>query len=203
MKQIVLSFTLFLLLVTFISCCAPIKDELSKSHPEYSNIITDSDVKSIKKSFLEEASRQGIKFTNDVTIGFKKFNTKDPGQRNIIGLCVYGDGWREIDLNIVYWKNTNFVVKEALLFHELSHAFCDRDHDYGKDRFYPSPRPSILEKIMNIMIQKVVLSPIKPDGYFEDGCPISLMHPVIPSEKCIIDHRDHYKIEIFDRCIPF
>lgn len=155
-----------------------------KKHPEYKGI--DPRFESLVKEYKEIAKIQKITFKNEVTIGFKKINEDD-----IVGLCNYGEDWREIDIDLLYWENTTNTTHLALLFHELTHCYCDRGHDYGKKKEYPTPkeiRENEREQIRNL------------PGYYEDGCPLSLMHPIVVEDECVTRHYDDYIHEMFDRC---
>ena len=174
---------------------------MSKSRPYYEKNITNPEVRVIVDEFKKLSAQKDIRFTKTVTIGFTKIYRK-----TVIGLCHYGTDFREIDLDSTYWKNSTWMSKISLLYHELSHCYCKRDHDFGNGEKYVEPANFDVRKIVN---------PTKPfysgdfcpvelaAGFLEDGCAKSIMYPVLISDNCFIKHYDYYVKEMFNRCTPY
>lgn len=128
------------------------------------------------------AARRGIYFDRPVTIGFVKIKSE-----GTIGVTYVGSSFREIDIDSEFWGRASEEGRKALLYHELTHAYCDRDHDYGPMRYYPPPN-----KILRIS---------NGPGYLDDGCPLSVMHPIVLDDWCMSIHYNRYVYEMFDRCL--
>jgi hypothetical protein len=174
-----------LLFCMSMSTCSTYKVKL---RPQYHGI--DSRVVDIVKEYKELAKLQGITFHNDVSIGFTKLNMGDA-----VGLTTYGDigGWREIDLDIDFYNNSDSVIRTILLFHELSHAFCDREHDFSDGKTYPDPKDLWFVRRSHKTLE---------NGYYpDDGCPLSILYPIVLEEPCFLSHYNDYVKEMFNRCI--
>lgn len=167
-----------LLLGGLVSCAIVLND--LKLTPEYTGV--DHDIAPYVNEWLELAKMDGLKFHNTVTIGFKDIN-----QGNVIGICYYGMSFREIDIDRGYWRISSSMSKMALVYHELSHCYCDRDHDYGAGKLYGDG-------------MEATKDPNKRDGFFGDGCPKSLMFPVAAGDYCTLMHYQDYINEMFERC---
>lgn len=174
--------------IFLVSSCATVN--IGKVAPEYDGI--DKRVNYIVKEYEELAKIQGIRFYNPVTIGFKKIN-----RDNIVGVCTYGITFREIDIDEDYWQRASETSKFILLFHELTHCLCNRGHDFAKNKKYPE---KTIDKITEEVFQK--LTKIK-NGYFDDGCPTSLMYPSVLDDDCTHAHYQEYIAEMFKRCRPW
>lgn len=174
-------FITLLLIISFSNCsCSNVK-----LHPEYKGV--DPKVQVLVNEYKDLAKKQGIVFDKEVTVGFKYM-----GGGTVIGRCTYGWGWREVDLDQWFWITSSDIVAKALLFHELTHAYCDREHDYSEGNYYPSPA--------EIDDPDYV---IPKDGYYPDKCPLSIMYPIIVDEDCLKKHLEDYEIEMFNRCSPY
>lgn len=158
--------------------------------PEYNGI--DDRAKSYYDEYVSLANLNGIYFMNKITIGFKDIN-----EGPVIGLCTRNGvmGFREIDIDIGYWNRVNARQKMSLMYHELSHCMCGRFHDFGPNKFYPEPNKDPLLANKKDPIEE------SNDGFFEDGCPVSLMLPEDISPDCTTLHYPHYVKEMFDRCM--
>lgn len=169
--------------------------QISKKAPDHVGI--DKELAPYDASYRNLALKNSIKFTKPVTIGFSRIKLlKD--KKHVIGLCTYGKNFREIDIDIEYWKNASSISRRTLVYHEMTHCLCGRDHDWGEGTAYPD---SITEKI----IAKIIPLPFykTPPGFMKDGCPLSVMHPYILSDGCAINHWSEYKKEMFNRCKPY
>ena len=190
MKRLLL--TIFTIILA--SCAAPTQKDKVKEKPAYAGMISDPEVYSITKSYFELSTYNHITFRRYVTMGFT-----DIERGNVIGLCTFGRGFREIDLDKTYWKNATWPSKVALVYHELTHCYCQRDHDFDNGTMYPD---GSLRYILQRW-QDRLPSPLKPEGFLGDGCPKSIMHPIILDNECFEKHYDYYTTEMFARCKPF
>lgn len=163
-----------------------------KIEPEHKGV--DKEIQSIVNDYKRLASLRGIHFKKEITIGFKEIESD-----SIVGLCHYGNNFREIDLDKTYWKRSSEDTKITLLFHELTHCYCYRDHDWKEGEIYISPQ--IME-----LVGKIFTKPFrkKPEpGFYDDDCPLSIMYPSVVSDECVLDHSTEYIKEMFDRCEPY
>lgn len=140
------------------------------------------------------SKQYNITFTRPVTIGFKKIK-----RGNAVGMCTYGGNWREIDIDIEYWLNNHSSAEKlALLYHELIHCYCTRGHDYGEGKDYPEGVQARIDRALRWLKEGG-----ERPGYWDDGCPTSLMYPVVIEQDCMLRHYHEYIKEMFDRCIPW
>lgn len=94
-----------------------------------------------------------------------------------------------IEIDEAYWTGpgNNFWDKWALMYHELGHCACSREHvdDEG------------LEWLASLMERREEVRVGLPDG-----CPTSLMNPSVPSAECAAAHHAYYVEEMFRNCRP-
>lgn len=176
---------LLTIVTLLVSSCTQIPIKVA---PEHSGV--DPKIQPLVDEFMWLSTQKNITFNRKVTIGFKKINRGD-----VIGLCTYGGLFREIDIDLTYWNNATKASRMALLYHELTHCYCSRNHDYGKDKVYPETEAA---RIARALLWKVEGGD-RP-GYYDDGCPTSIMHPTLLDDDCIHAHYDTYTQEMFDRC---
>jgi len=162
-----------------------------KLAPEYKGV--DPKAAKLIKEYKDLAKIQGIAFDKDVTVGFKEINNG-----NVIGLCTYGWGWREIDIDSDWWYRSSEISRLALILHEADHCYCGRKHDYGNGIMYPETK---IQKIREDIEWSFTRGPRA--GRYEDGCPLSFMFPVILDDYCTTTHYSDYIIELFERCEPY
>lgn len=150
--------------------------------PKYDGV--DPKLQSYTQEWLNLAKDRGITFPKGVSIGFETIN-----KGSTVGQCWYGGFWREIDIDVGYWKILDENEKDSLLWHELTHCYCGRKHDYGKDKEYGDDVKKAAEVV---------------DGFYPlDGCPKSIMYPEVVDSYCIEKHLLDYETEMFDRCEPY
>lgn len=186
-----------LLLICAVASCAkpPIKHEV-KEKQMFTAEITDPELKTITDEFFKLSKRNNIEFTNKVSMGFSKID-----RGSVIGTCTYQETFREIDFDSDYWSRATWLEKVALVYHEMAHCYCERDHDFDDGKMYPDN--SFKAIIQSWLAKTPPMTPMRPPGYLDDGCPKSLMHPTIIDDQCMKDHYDHYVKEMFERCEPF
>lgn len=163
----------------------------SKDKPEYTGV--DPALQPLVNEYKSLAEKEGIKFTHEVSVGFT-----DIDHRDIVGLCHYGKDFREIDIDLEYFNKITELQRKELVYHELTHCYCLRKHDFGEDRSYPEANDSKFdrsEKFRSIFW-------ITP-GFFVDGCPTSIMYPYVLTNGCYEKHQEHYEKEMFERCQPY
>jgi hypothetical protein len=159
----------------------------AKPTPRYKGV--DPEIAPLVDEWIGLGGERGYSFKNTVTVGFMSIDSpKDKGYL-IIGQCHLEDNFREIDFDKNYWDNSDFTEKEMTPFHELAHCYCDRKHDYGKNKDYDENKETYPKSTSN--------------GFFEDECPLSLMYPVLFSKECFYRHYAEYIDEMFDRCEPY
>ena len=180
------SLLLALSLVWLVSCCGILTSNHEKPAPEHKGV--DPAFTPYVQEYMFYAKTQGLKFDDTVTIGFKDM-ARSSGQYQTIGLTTYGGSWREIDIDREYWYEHTKTSDMILLFHELTHAYCTRGHDYAKDKKYGEAGK--------------INKDSEKDGYYEDGCPISIMYPVIINDDCTFAHYSEYTNEMFQNCDPW
>jgi hypothetical protein len=173
-------------LVWLVSCCSTITPYREKLIPEHKGV--DPAFTLYLQEYMYYASTQALKFDNTVTIGFTNLDDSKGGYR-VIGLTSYGNNWREIDIDREYWYNHTNTSDMILLWHELSHSYCTRGHDYNWGKEYGEA--GHIKKEAQI------------DGFYSDGCPISIMYPVIISDQCTSRHYSEYIKEMFQNCDPW
>lgn len=187
---------LLVILFAFIASCSkpPIKREM-KREPIYATTIENPELKVISDEFFALSKRNNLEFQGKVSIGFTNID-----EGSVIGTCWTTKQWREVDLDIGFWKRATWERKVALVYHELAHCYCGRDHDFDDGEMYPD---NSLKAILQGWMAQQPITPMRPRGYLDDGCPKSIMHPTILDEQCFKDHYNHYVKEMFARCNPF
>jgi hypothetical protein len=189
MKQTFFKIVKCLTVLVLLNSCS--NGQFVKFRPEYPGV--DPKVQNIVDEYMYLSKQDHLEFYNTVTIGFKKLNSND-----VIGVCTYGLGFREIDLDTTYWNESTNTSHMALLFHELTHCYCGRDHDYSDGIKYPKTEAARLVQALQWKIRGG-----ERPGYWDDGCPISVMHPVILDDICMLSHYSEYTKEMFNRCQPW
>lgn len=190
-KAFIFVVSLSLLISGACSCTSALK----KAKPKAEYIGVDVNAQPYVDEFMELSRRNNITFKRSVSIGFKQIN-----QGKVIGLCTYAKSFREIDLDIGYWQRATEKERKALMFHELVHCYCERGHDFADKQDYPE---SFLKSIYISVGQNIPWCLKKLPGYFDDHCPLTIMHPTLTDRSCLETHWEHYLKEMFDRCEPF
>ena len=178
----------FIVIIAAEACASPLPN---KMRPDYKGV--DPKIQPYVNEYMWLSTQFHIKFDDKVTIGFTKI---DHG--NVVGVCYYGGFFREIDIDSDYWEHSTTTTRMTLMYHELSHCYCGRDHDYAPGKKYPET-----EAGRRRQAEKWLKEGGPRPGYWDDGCPVSLMYPVIVDDDCVQAHYNEYVKEIFDRCDPF
>jgi len=161
-----------------------------KTAPNYVGV--DPKVRTLVDEYFELSTRNHIKFDNVVTVGFSKIDAVT----DAVGLCTYGAYFREIDIDPDYWNKLNSLAKKALLFHELTHCYCSRSHDYGNGTQYASTSEERIREVKEWNGGPKI-------GRYDDACPLSLMYPIAMDSACFLAHYSDYLTEMFNRCAPY
>ena len=172
-----------LLLLSTIACSTINILDGRRIFPKHNGV--DPFVAPMADEWLNLAKQHGLKFKHNVAIGFENID-----RGNAIGVTEYGLGFREIGLDPIYWQYSSTVSRMELMYHELSHAYCNREHDYAKDKPY---------KEQNVFENRYQ----HKDGFFSDDCPTSIMYPTTIDDICFLSHYSQYVEEMFDRCEPY
>jgi len=108
-----------------------------------------------------------------------------------VGICkIYTlDGGPEIILDSLFWQNSSPERREALMFHELGHCLCALDHAHFEGKYSDKDHSSNHKQ-----------EDYAENGYLEDSCPVTVMHPTILNTECYVKHRLHYRNELRIRC---
>lgn len=175
------------LLLGFTACSSP----HIKIAPEYHGV--DERARSLVNEYFWLSKQNNITFTHKVSVGFKVLN-----DGLAVGMCTFGPGWREIDIDSNYWYNSTNTTRLALVFHELTHCYCGRDHDYEEGKKYPETEAARVARALKWLIEGG-----ERPGYWDDGCPISFMHPSVVDDECTMAHYNEYLTEMFTRCQPY
>jgi hypothetical protein len=171
-----LNMSLLIIFATSLSTCSS-----TRLTPRYKGV--DPGLIEYSADYIRLAKERGIKFDTIVTMGFNDLPYP------VIGRCYYSLGFREIDIDRNFWKNASEITRMALVLHESSHCYCGRPHDYGAGKEYPeAAKLSSMNKV---------------EGFFPDGCPLSLMFPEIVDDGCVMYHYQDYIEELFQRCEPY
>lgn len=139
--------------------------------------------------WMELAKDHELYFNHTVNIGFTNLSTNDD---NAVGFTRYENGFREIDVDSKFWNFATETQKTLLIWHELTHAYCDRGHDYGKDKEYG-------DDVKKAMKRQKDGGP----GFYQDHCPKSLMFPAIIPEYCFKLYYFRYIDDMFENCDPY
>ena len=132
-----------------------------------------------------------------ISIHFKKLEYSEKGE-GTIGLCywgfnAFGKGGTppRIEIDPSYWEFHSEIQKRALIFHEIGHCGCQREH--------PNVEVNWLVKLLDkahISHRRYAIN------YFEDTCPRTIMHPYDLSSACLTRHKKYYDEEMFKHCTP-
>ena len=116
MKKILYIMVLINLLA---SCSAP----GIKFRPAHRGV--DPELQALNDEFIDLSGRNGIFYDAKVTVGFVNSISKEKA----IGQCTTMMWFREVDILKGYWERASDLSKKTLLFHELGHGYCGRQHN--------------------------------------------------------------------------
>lgn len=161
--------------------------------PKFTEDPKNQEISDIIKEYHTLAQSHGILFKNTVSIGIANID-----KSVAIGTCFYGPNFREITIDRDFFHSAPYLEKKSLVFHELTHCYCDRSHDFDEGTRYP-------DASLGYMFESMFYTKThnKHDGYLPDLCPKSIMRPQIVKEYCFQKHHDWYIKEMFNRCNPY
>ena len=123
----------------------------------------------------------------DVSIGFVDYTE---GERNA-AVCWPLGYLTEIDISRRWWFDmSSSLQKMELIYHELGHCVINRVHTkskYGED---------YVTRFENYLFELGILKELND---LKDGCPSSIMNPIVLDERCIIKHYNYYVDEFFNK----
>lgn len=102
---------------------------------------------------------------------------------NTIGICNYLT--YEISIKQSFWKTAGHLDRMEIVFHELGHCVKRRQHTSTKGSFWH-----------DLMFD---LGLFNAQENLRDGCPSSIMHPVVIGWYCFNKHYNYYLDELFLR----
>ncbi|MCX9024619.1 MAG: putative metallopeptidase [Candidatus Methanoperedens sp.] len=175
MKRLTIAFIGLLIL----AACATI----NYFRPKYHDV--DKQIQPIYNEYIELSILKHITFKHKVNVGFGKLDEPT------VGMCVYTSTFREITIDPDWWKYATETSRTALIFHELTHCYCGRSHDYGG----MTPYPEAKDIDSNFAAQR--------SEFWDDACPTSIMYPKVVFDYCMRLHYNEYIEEMFDRCEPW
>ena len=109
-----------------------------------------------------------------------------------VGMCYITPFFRKVLIDRTWWrKNTSQMEREELIFHEFGHCVLFRPHTI------PTASSGFFGWVERTLFKLGIFE--KQEGYLEDGCPSSYMHPVVIREYCISQHYEHYLKELFNK----
>jgi hypothetical protein len=109
-----------------------------------------------------------------------------------VGRCWWLLNGYEIQIDRTWWDSywTTPYAKQFLVYHELEHCIRKRMHSNRKGKIeHPV---DFFEEVLFYM------GIIDKPGYLYDGCPASLMHSHVMSNRCREKHYGYYLKEIRD-----
>lgn len=162
----------------FLTCCCTIIVTDLSFVPKKSGI--DPKAKPYVDKWMNLAKEKGLIFDHNVSVNFENID-KD----SIVGICHYGLGFREITLDNKYWNTYSDTKKFMLVLHESGHCNCNRVHGWTENHIYENDGG--------------YLHPGK-DGFFKDGCPITVMFPYNVEDFCYKAHYSEYIKDMLDKC---
>lgn len=120
-----------------------------------------------------------------LSMNFKKL------EAGTVGKCWWLlDGGYEIEIDPDWWYQNMFYpkAKEFLAYHELDHCIRYRMH---------TDRKGEIETIVDFFEEiGYYIGMIPKPGYLSDGCPASLMHSHVMSDRCREKHYYYYIKEL-------
>lgn len=177
--------------------------EVTKTSPVHVGV--EPEVAKYEMAYRTLALGHGIIFKKSVTMGLNEIKSKKTkkGDWHVVGLCTRAPSFREVDADTKYWKESTETTRRTLIYHEMTHCFCTRGHDWSVGGVYPE-----IEYEKSDVSTALAKPPLKTaagsmSGMLSDGCPMSIMYPYVLNDKCALAHWPDYEREMFDRCEPY
>lgn len=177
MKKILL---LILIILSFNSCSVFNSFRITKQYP---NIEHDF-IQYIDYFVVSSDGKVTWDDFDNFTMGFSQY----PSDSNVIGTCY--PLLNEVSINQDWWEYSSTPNKRlAVVFHELGHCILKRNHTAMPDN---DGFVHILETIA------FKFGFLKEKSTIKDGCPASIMNPVVLSDECLDWHYRYYIKELFN-----
>jgi hypothetical protein len=174
---------LILTVVSMAISCSTIKDDMFRPIPIHKNV--DLEFQEYLSDFISiDPSKTKALNKYKITIGFYNF------KNSIAGVCFYfPNNIREISVNPSTWERSSYEDRWELITHELVHCLCNRDHTWKGGKYKEASEEDRVPRT-------------EENGYFSDGCSMSIMHPRMQGAYCVGAHEAHYRSELFEGCDP-
>ena len=124
---------------------------------------------------------------SSLSIGKREIN-----DGNIVGLCKFlgTNSYVEIVIDSPFWRRADSFEKEVLMLHELGHCLCNIYHSHLEGNYDKNFNPFSTDNPAELL----------KNGYLEDKCPTSIMHPSVLLSACYRKHRDFYRQNLRVQC---
>lgn len=175
-------------LIALLGCELFLLNSITISNPYLKS--TDPTLKTMVNEYLSLAKERGLIFNKNINVGFLDIKQDRSKGYDIVGECIYGGSYREVVLDSVDWSYLSKMNHLILIFHELTHCYCTRNHDFGKGTLYKD-------------VRKNKRTDKEKDGFYSDKCPLSVMYPDVLDDDCAHRHYGDYIQEMFNRCNPW
>jgi hypothetical protein len=104
-----------------------------------------------------------------------------------IGTCYFNFGGpTKIVIDPDWWETAPPEEHWALIFHELGHCICNRDHPVTDETWF-------------VQFLQYLGWP-STNNYLKDGCEKTLMNPYNVRSYCVNSHKAYYIEELFKEC---
>lgn len=99
------------------------------------------------------------------------------------GICRRGIEEINVIIDNYSWKKMDPLTKEQLIFHELGHCVCNLNHEHYLGEYTIGSKSKDSKR-----------------GFLDNGCPVSIMHPVLLKYECYQRYKEFYRYELYLRC---
>ena len=174
---------LFLLSFIMLSCTTTHKDEPLRN--------VDAQFRPYVQRFIKASNGKVVlnDFSN-LEMKFGDFNNKGRVSTTVVGICTVSFLKLKIIISKDWWKKeSSYLRREELVFHELAHCVLKRPHisPTSADGFFGWTERQLFK-----------MGFYKERPFLNDGCPSSYMHPYVIELGCIYKHNNFYLKELFD-----
>ena len=127
-------------------------------------------------------------FDQHVQITFRKNIAQEIIHPNAIAVCYPLTFPLKIQIDPEWWYRMGDYDHWSVLYHEIAHCGCGEDH----------PIEASQEWFFDFLHHLNVQASHAP--WLPDGCPKTLMYPIVVGQECIYRHEDEYVKELFRNC---
>lgn len=114
----------------FTSCQSDIfqdSEDLQSTSPQYINV--DERLWPHFEAFENEAEARGIPI--DLNAHKTTGEISRISEDGVAGTCQYGSHINHVTVDLNFWNNSSYLIREFVVFHELGHCVLERDHEEG------------------------------------------------------------------------